>query len=213
VGAVVHRQGKGKAGSAPSNPPPRPWLAPLTRVGAILGTAAAVALVLVFIGALFLAVLTRQSPKGVPAAFGQRAFIVLSGSTSPTFNTVDLILDRSVSLHQAGHLHRGQVISFEVSPRSSAPFVISHRIYRVSRQLNAKTQRYTTVYETKGDANPAPDHNRILPGQVVGTYEARVPDAGYVLQALHQPVVFVPVISVPFALLIILEARRRWKMV
>lgn len=212
MGTVIQGQGKGKLEAGPSSPPPRPWSRHLSRAGAILGTAAAAALVLVFIGALFLAVLTRQSPKGVPAALGQRGFIVLSGSMSPTFNAGDLILVRAISLRQAEHLRRGQVVSFEISSPASGAFVITHRIYRVSRQLNAKTQRYTTVYETKGDANPVPDHNRILPGQVVGVYEGRVPDAGYVLQALHQPVVFVPVISVPFALLIVLEARRRWKM-
>jgi len=210
---VVPGEEDKEVGGDPSTPPPRPWRALLKRAGPALGTTAAVLLVLVFIVALFLAVLTRQSPKGVPAAFGQRAFVVLSGSMSPAFNTGDLILDHSLTLRQAKHLHRGQVISFEVRSPASGAFVITHRIYLVSRQLNARTQTYTTVYETKGDANPAPDHNHVLPGQVVGVYETGIPDAGYVLQALHQPLVFVPVISVPFALLIILEARRRWRMV
>jgi signal peptidase len=212
VGAVVQEQRDDEVEADPSNPSPRPWRALRKRAGGIIGTAAAVLLVLIFIVALFLAVLTRQSPKGVPAAFGQRAFVVLSGSMSPTFYAGDLILDHSVTLRQAKHLRRGQVISFEVASTAGF-FLITHRIYQVSRQLNAKTQKYTIVYETKGDANPAPDHNHVLPGQVVGVYEGRVPDAGYVLQALHQPVVFVPVISVPFALLVVLEARRRWKMV
>lgn len=213
MGAVVQEQGDNEVEADPLNPPPRPWRALRKRAGGVIGTAAAVLLVLIFIVALFLAVLTRQSPKGVPAAFGQRAFVVLSGSMSPTFYAGDLILDHSVTLRQAKQLRRGQVISFEVSTHSSEAFLITHRIYRVSRQINAKTQKYTIVYETKGDANPAPDDNHVLPGQVVGVYEGRVPDAGYVLQALHQPVVFVPVISVPFALLVVLEARRRWKMV
>jgi signal peptidase len=171
-------------------------------------------IVLIFIAALFLAILTRESPRGAPAALGQRAFVVLSGSMTPTFDVGDLILDRTISRRQAQHLHRGQVISFEfTSHAGGSEIVITHRIYRVRREINAKTQHYTTLYETKGDDNPVPDDNRILPVQVIGVYETRIPDAGYVLEALHQPVVFVLVISVPFALLIILEARRRWKLV
>ncbi|MGH7666968.1 MAG: hypothetical protein ACREN1_06635, partial [Candidatus Dormibacteria bacterium] len=69
---------------------------------------------------------------------------------------------------------------------------------------------YTTAYETKGDANPAPDHNRVLPGQVLGVYEFRIPYAGYALQALHQPLVFVLLITLPFAALVAGLARRAW---
>ncbi|HEY6539228.1 MAG TPA: signal peptidase I [Candidatus Dormibacteraeota bacterium] len=170
------------------------------------------ALVLVFIGALFLAVVTRQNPAGAPSALGQRAFIVLSGSMTGTFDAGDLALDRTVTLRQAEQLHRGQIISFEETlPGGAVAGVITHRIYRVGRVLNAKTQHYTTYYETKGDANPVADGNRILPQQVLGVYEMRIPDAGYVLQDLHQPLVFILLISVPFAVLVVLEARRRWK--
>ncbi len=178
-----------------------------------LSTLFAVALVLVFIAALFLAVLTRENPDGVPGVFGQRAFVVLSGSMTGTFDAGDLILDRTVTPSQAGHLHRGQVISFEeLSKSGGAAVVITHRIYQVIPELDASTQRYTNVYQTKGDANPVADHNRVTPQEVLGVYEGRIPDAGYVLNALHQPAVFVLALSLPFAVLVLLEARRRWKM-
>lgn len=190
------------------------WRAPFRSAGTVLIGLVGLVIVLIFIAALFLAILTRESPRGAPAALGQRAFIILSGSMTPTFDVGDLIVDRTISRRQAQHLHRGQIISFELTSHAGgAEIVITHRIYRVRREINAKTQHYTTLYETKGDDNPAPDDNRILPAQVIGIYETRVPDAGYVLEALHQPVVFVLVISVPFAMLIILEARRRWRLV
>ncbi|MGH7640150.1 MAG: signal peptidase I [Candidatus Dormibacteria bacterium] len=177
----------------------------------VLGTLVGLGLVLLFVAALFLAVVTRNNPQGVPSAFGQRTFIVLSGSMTGTFNPGDLIVDRTVTRAQAARLHRGQVISFEeVGPNGTVASVFSHRIYKVSHLLNANTQSYTTAYETKGDANPAPDHNRVLPGQVLGVYELRMPYAGYVLQALHQPLVFVLLITLPFAALVAGFARRSW---
>jgi len=214
--APTGASGSGKEGDEVSHPTSGlpPWRAPFRSAGTALIGLVGLVIVLIFIAALFLAILTRESPRGAPAALGQRAFIILSGSMTPTFDVGDLIVDRTISRRQAQHLHRGQIISFELTSHAGgAEVVITHRIYRVRREINAKTQHYTTLYETKGDDNPAPDDNRILPAQVIGTYEKRIPDAGYVLEALHQPVVFVLVISVPFAVLIILEARRRWKLV
>lgn len=176
-----------------------------------LATFLGVCLVLLFVGAVFLAMVTRQTEAGVPSAFGQRALIVLSGSMTGTFDTGDLIFDRDVTASQASHLHKGQVISFqEVTPSGQVAAVITHRIYRVEHVLNTKTQAYTVAYETKGDANPVADRNRVLPEEVLGVYETRIPDAGYVLGALRQPPVFVILISLPFAVLVLLEARRRW---
>ncbi len=165
---------------------------------------------LVFIAALFLAVVTRANPSGIPSAFGHRTFVVLSGSMTGTFDVGDLIVDRTVTPEQAAHLHKGQVISFEVvTPKGQLASVFTHRIYLVRHLLNARTQSYTTAYETKGDANPYPDGNRVLPGQVLGVYEYRIPDAGYVLDALHQPWVFILMITIPFAVLVAGLARRR----
>ncbi|MGH7759727.1 MAG: signal peptidase I [Candidatus Dormibacteria bacterium] len=179
-------------------------------MGGVLGTLLGAALVLVFIAALFLAVVTRANPSGIPSAFGHRTFVVLSGSMTGTFDVGDLIVDRTVTRQQAAHLHKGQVISFEeVGARGQVISVYTHRIYLVRHLLNAKTQSYTTAYETKGDANPYPDHNRVLPGQVLGAYQYRLPDLGYVLDALHQPWAFVLLITVPFAALVAGLARRR----
>ncbi len=206
----------GEAGAEQARPDPASGggESPLKIVRGVLGTLLGAALVLFFIAVLFLAVITRQNSEGVPTAFGQRAFVVLSGSMTGTFSAGDLILDRVPTAQQANHLYKGQVISFEETTKGGGLLaVISHRIYRVQHTLDAKTQTRVTTYETKGDANPQPDRNRVLPQEVLGVYEGRIPYAGYVLNALHQPVTFVLVVSLPFAVLILLEARRRWKAV
>jgi signal peptidase len=184
----------------------------LRALGNVLATGVGIVVVLALVFAIFLAVVTRSEGSGVITVFGQRPFIVLSGSMSPTFDAGDLIVDRRLTLNEAGRLHKGEVITFvEGRGNAGATTVITHRIYKVSRRLDAKTQSYTTIYETKGDANPQPDRDAIPPQQVLGVYEYRIPDAGYVLNALHQPLAFILLVSAPFVFLVLVEGTRRWK--
>jgi hypothetical protein len=76
---------------------------------------------------------------------------------------------------------------------------------------DAKTNQLVPEYETKGDANPAPDDNALVPSRILGLYEFRVPYGGYVLNVLHQPLFFILLVSLPFAFLVLIEGTRRWK--
>lgn len=197
------------AAAADSDRRPRRGLA--SWLAGVLATLLGLVVVLAFVAAVFLAVVTRTSDRGVPTVFGYRPLVVLSGSMSPTFYAGDLIVDRAVTPAQAAHLQRSQVISFAPGAGSLvAGTIISHRIYKVSQEVSAATGRSTTVYQTKGDANPAPDGDAVTPGQIVGVYQFRIPYAGYVLNELHQPAVFIVLVSLPFAVLVVAEARRRW---
>lgn len=195
--------------SSSASPPRGP--SPLRFLARAVATLLGVLLVLVFVAAVFLAVATRTSGNGVPTVLGYRPFMVLSGSMTPTFDAGDLIVDRAVTKAQAAHLQVGEVITFEAGPGPFQPgTVITHRIYRVFNGVVSGTAKSTVAYQTKGDANPAPDGDRILPSQILGVYQFRVPDAGYVLNALHQPGVFIALLSLPFVVLVVAEARRRW---
>lgn len=179
---------------------------------AVLGTLGGAILILVLLAAIFLAVVSRTSDRGVPRVFGQTFLVILSGSMTPAIDTGDVIVDKTVSPSQAAHLQKGQVITFEAGPASApASVLITHRIYRVRYLVSSKTHNDVRVYETKGDANPGPDANALARDQILGVYEFRVPLAGYVLNVLHQPVVFILLVSSPFLLLITGEATRRWK--
>ncbi|MGH7642372.1 MAG: signal peptidase I [Candidatus Dormibacteria bacterium] len=179
-----------------------------------LGTLGGGLVVLVLLTAIFLAVVSRTSDRGVPRVFGQTFLVILSGSMTPTLDAGDVILDRTLTASQAAHLHKGQVITFEAGPASApASVLITHRIYKVSSVQNPQTYKQNPVYETKGDANISPDGNTLHPDQILGVYEYRVPFAGYLLNVLHQPIVFILLVSSPFLLLIASEATRRWKAV
>ncbi|HEY4347890.1 MAG TPA: signal peptidase I, partial [Gaiellaceae bacterium] len=119
------------------------------RLSSILGMLVAVLVVMVAAVVVVVAVATRLSNKEQYTAFGHPMLSVLSGSMAPVVNTGDLIIDRSVTPTQAASLHAGQIITFYDSPGSKT--VINHRIVKVVHQGGK------VFYETKGDANNAPD--------------------------------------------------------
>ncbi len=156
-------------------PPGRPpWL----RLARRLGTVVVGAAIVVVLGA---AVLVRQSPLGYAELLGHPVMKVVSGSMTPTFRTGDLILDNPLSRAAAGSLHVGEIVTFQ-EPGSGGAVLVTHRIYRV---LPARGGARMVSYETKGDANNAPDVWRVVPSEVLARYTWRIPDGGYVLTVLE----------------------------
>jgi signal peptidase len=130
-----------------------------------------------------LAVATHLSPQGQYGAFGHPVLTVLSGSMTPVIRTGDLIVDDPVTPAQARRLRPGEIISFRAAPGS--PVIITHRI--VQRQVD----RGIVNYVTKGDANNAPDAILRPAADVVGVFHYSIRDGGYILSALHRPLVVV----------------------
>ncbi len=147
----------------------------------VVGTLFAVVAVMVAAVVMVVAVGTRLSAKEQYTAFGHPVLVVLSGSMSPVINTGDLIVDNGVSADSATKLHAGQIITFYDQPGSR--LVFTHRIVRVVHQ------RGRVLYETKGDANNAPDGTLRPASSVIGTYAGRMPRGGYFLRNLHRPTV------------------------
>ena len=181
-------------------------------VTSVVGTVLGALLVLILLGAIFVAVASRTSGRGVPTVLGHSAVVILSGSMTPTFSAGDLVIDSTPGPGQASHLHQGEIITFAAGPPGApASVLITHRIYKVSYVAVPPSGRREPRYETKGDANPVPDGNAVQPGQVVGVYDFRVPFGGYVLNFLHHPIVFIFLICSPFVVLVLAEASRRWR--
>lgn len=158
----------------------------LRRLWGAFGTLVTILAVLAAAAAIVLAVSTHENAAGEYDVFGHPVMTVLSGSMTPAIRTGDLVIDSPVTANQARHLRTGQIISFR-----QGRDVFTHRIHRVEH-IGGQI-----AYQTKGDANNAPDGPLVAPSQVVGLYSGRVPGGGYVLDALHKPAVLVPLLLAP----------------
>lgn len=152
--------------------------------------------------AIVVAIATHFSPSGQYTVFGHPTLTVLSGSMTPTIRTGDLIIDNPVTRAQASHLHIGQVITFHESAGSQG--VITHRIVAVVTQPDG-----SVAYRTKGDANNMVDTTPRPATAVVGVFRNRIPAGGYVLNALHRPLVLGLLLASPL-LWFLAEPLRRW---
>lgn len=187
--------------------PPGAW----RRTAGVVATVVTVAAFLLMILAILAAVLVRSGPYGEKVVFGHPTFVVASGSMTPTFGPGDLIIDSPVGLAQAASLKVGQIITFEEPGQGvgQPALVVTHRIVAVGR--GAGPGGLTEVqYRTKGDANNVEDALPVAPTAVLGVYQGRVPLVGYLLNALHQPAVFVVLVLIPVIYLVWVETRRRW---
>ncbi len=116
-----------------------------------------------------------------PHVLGYRTLTMRTSSMAPVVEPGDVVVVKGepVSAVQAG-----QLLTFE-APVPGRP-VYTHRVVTVERDGG------TTVVTTKGDANTAPDPwTAALDGDVAWHVVAVVPALGWVLGALHHPLVHV----------------------
>jgi len=155
---------------------------PWRTIKGVVSTIAAVILAAVAVLAAVVAVSTHFSAGGQIGAFGHPVMSVLSGSMVPAINTGDLVVDDNLTPTQAANLHVGQIISFRAAAGSHQIF--THRIIAVEALPGD-----VVAYVTKGDANDSRDGPLAPSTNVVGLYESKIPYGGYVLNALHRPLV------------------------
>jgi signal peptidase I len=149
----------------------------------VVSLAAGIAVGLVALLAAVVAVGSHLSGDGQVRLVGHPVMSVLSGSMAPTIRTGDLIVDTKVTPSQAANLRVGQIITFRAE--AGSPKIFTHRIAAVEPAPGGGV-----AYVTKGDANDSRDGPVTPPANVVGLYHSRIPYGGFVLNALHRPVVF-----------------------
>jgi signal peptidase len=148
----------------------------------IFSTAMTILIAILGSAAIVVAIASHLSSQGEYMAFGHPVMTVLSGSMTPVIDTGDLIIDGAVTPSLATHLHVGQIISFREAPGSQV--IITHRI------IGIKIGKRGVGYYTKGDANQGPDGVLRPARDIVGVFQHAIPDGGYILSALHQPLIF-----------------------
>jgi signal peptidase len=147
----------------------------------VLSAMVTVLVVVVASVSLVVAIGTHFSTKNEYVVFGHPVMTVVSGSMAPVIHTGDLIIDDRVSTLRAEHLRVGQIVSVRDTPGSTT--IVTHRI------VGIKTTGGTVAYVTKGDANNAPDAALRPASDVIGVFRYLIPRGGYILNALHRPLV------------------------
>ena len=109
--------------------------------------------------------------------FGFQVFSVLSGSMEPEYHVGSLIYVKEVDYHE---LKSGDVITFMLSE----DLVATHRIVDVYPDQDDPT---VLRYQTKGDANEAPDGTLVHYRNVIGKPVFTVPYLGYVANYIQNP--------------------------
>lgn len=145
---------------------------------------------------MFCAVSSRLG-GGTPKVLGFNMYEVLSGSMEPGIHTGSVIFDKPNV--NTSSLHVGDVITFKAPNQEygANEMIITHRIHKVVHQNGQ------VLFETKGDANNAPDPSLVPAANVIAQYDnVTIPDLGFYLSFMKTKLGIGLLLILPGALLI-----------
>ena len=125
---------------------------------------------------------------------GWRVDAVLTGSMAPELKVGSLVFTRSV---EPETIAVGDIITFR--PAANGQTLITHRVIGVGRSSSL-------YFETRGDANPAPDASTVPARNLVGKVSFHTPYWGYATEFLKTPLGFLFALVIPGAVLIAVYA-------
>lgn len=147
----------------------------------------------IFFGIIvFIALLLIFSKIPLPGNY--KVMVVLSGSMEPAIKTGSIVLVKPVREYKVG-----DVISY-YDPSNRAK-VITHRILKIEKTGEGN------FYQTKGDANDAPDWEIFSEKLIIGKVLFSIPYLGYALNGIRHPIVFTLFIIVPSTIIIYEEVK------
>lgn len=155
-----------------------------------------VILIIIMIPILFVsAVILIDSyahPDKVPSFFSWKPFIVLSGSMETQISAGDLVVVKEVS---SSELKKNDIIAYQ----NEDDTVTTHRIVDFTEENDE------TKLVTKGDNNNINDEKTVSLSQVEGLYQFKVAKLGNVAMFIQTPTGIIAILSIPIALIIIMQ--------
>lgn len=143
---------------------------------------------------LLVAVVAPFVVYAVPAVVGaEYSFVVLTASMTPAIAPGDVVI---VDERDPAAIAEGDVITFV---RGDSEVPVTHRVVGVT------TTGGGVAFETRGDANGAPDAALVPGANVLGVVAVTIPYLGYAIQFADSPVGFALLVVVPFGLLVASE--------
>jgi signal peptidase I len=141
---------------------------------------------------ILLSVLFTESGKA-PSIFGYSVFRVMTSSMEPTIPLDSMIV---VQAADPSELQEGDIISFYSSDPSLDGTVNTHRIVSIGQDGD----NYS--FKTKGDANNVDDRYDVTEQDIIGKVIFTSYQLGRVVSLLSNPLVFVPIILIPLAIIL-----------
>lgn len=157
----------------------------------------------IIIGAIFILFLVIMTAPGkVPQIGGYTVLRVVTGSMAPTLETDTLIVVRKT---EPAEVKEGDIISFYSSDPALEGAVNTHRV------LSIREESGVYYYTTKGDANNVADSCEASSEYLIGTVCFSSYALGKLARLLANPLIFIPVILIPLAVILICDVARTVK--
>lgn len=151
-----------------------------------------VLIIIAAVGVLIIVFMTK--PGETPSIGGYMALRVTTGSMAPTYDVDTLIV---VKKTDPSKVKEGDVISFYSSDPALNGAVNTHRVVAVKQENG----HYT--YQTKGDGNNAIDPYEADGDYLLGTVVASSLFLGKLVRLVSNPLIFIPVIIIPLAVMLL----------
>ena len=153
-----------------------------------------ISVLVIALAVVVLIIVLLTKPGEAPNIAGYSALRITTGSMEPTYGVDTMIL---VKKTDPSEIKEGDVISFYSSDPALDGAVNTHRVVSIQQE----DDHY--IYETKGDGNNVidayPADSRYLVGKVVGSSTL----IGKLSRLAANPLIFIPIILVPLALILI----------
>ena len=166
-----------------------------SRVTRIFGNIVTALLLVIMVTMSFYLIQSRIG-GGTPSIAGYKAYVVLSGSMSPAFNTGSLIF---VKPAEPSSIAVGDIITF--GSAGDASRLTTHRVVGTNWDNGLS-------FITRGDANNVNDPNPVPSESVVGRVTGYIPYIGYLLGYAQTRQGLIILIFIPGALILLFELRR-----
>lgn len=155
-----------------------------------------VSTVIILLAVLVLVNVVMTRSGEAPQILGYSMFRVMSGSMEPALPVNAVVV---VKRTPAEELAVGDVISFYSQDPQLDGMVNTHRITAIEQEGG------DLAFSTKGDANVIQDELQVFPAQIIGKVVYCSAFLGLIIRLLANPIVFLPLILVPLAIILIVN--------
>lgn len=160
--------------------------------------------VVIIVAAVFvLCIVLMTKPGKPPSILGYTALRITTGSMEPTYGIDTMILVKETD---PAEIRVGDVISFYSSDPALDGAVNTHRVTEVTKE----DDHY--IYVTQGDANNIPDMYDVNSNFLIGKVVASSMVIGKISRLCANPLIFIPVILVPLAIMLITNIVHTYKL-